>query len=149
MAASWQGAHRASKGDIVPGQVSARCGAGGLAIYFLHLCQPLEALLGFQGGASSGTNLDAIIVAKEAHPLPDQLIGITASQGRGRLPTPLPLAKDGSEAATRQRPAPKRMTTSAREAFEGSNVGDDGGWLLAAGAIHAHWEGDLVDRWIS
>ena len=95
MAASWEGAHRASKGDIVSGQVSACRGAGGLAILLLPLCQPLEALLGLQGEASRGPNLNATIVAQKAHPLPHQLIGVAAGQGRSRLPTPFLITRDG------------------------------------------------------
>ena len=103
MAASRAGANRASTSDIVPGQVSARRGAGGLAILLLPLCQPLETLLGFQGEASSGTHLDATIVAKKIHPFPHQLVRVTASQGRSRLPAPFPLARDGRKATTSQR----------------------------------------------
>ena len=95
MAASREGANRASERDIVPGQVSARRGAGELAFLFLPLCQPLETLLGFQGEASRGTNLDATTARQKAHPLPYQLIGVAASQGRSRLPTPFLLTRDG------------------------------------------------------
>ena len=94
MAALWEGANRASTCDSVSCQVSACRGAGGLAILCLPLCQPLETLLGFQGEASSGTNLDATIVAQKTHPFPYQLLGVAASQGRSRLPTPLPLTGD-------------------------------------------------------
>ena len=145
MAASWEGANRASKGDLVSGQVSARRGAGGLVILLLPLCQPLETLLGFQGKASNGTDLDATIVAKKIHPFPHQLVRVTASPGRSRLPAPFPLARDGRKATTSQRSVSKRVTTFARKTFKGSNVGDDGGWLLMVSTIHAHREGDLTD----